>query len=527
MASKRKVITLETKYQIVTAVDANKQYKKQIADEFGISLSTILKSKDKILKAYHSSDFGSARKKLCTAGYKDVENALFEWFKSARDENIPLSGSMLAIKADELAKKLGHADFSVSQSWVERFKHCRGIVYRKVCGESESINSDVLDDYITTKLPSLLIGYQPRDIFNINETGLFYKLLPNRTLALKGEECHGGKHSKERITLLVGSNMDGSEKLKLLVIGKTKQPRCFKGVKALPVDYEGNTKAWITGDIFKDWVIKFNKKMQQEKRKVLLFVDNCPAHPRIDNLQATTMVFLPPNTTSKLQPMDQGIIKCLKQHYRRQLIQHMLNCFERKQDTVINLHQGITFAHSAWRKVSSKCISACFRKAGFVISGQTTDSDLVNYPPHLSGEEDDDDEEDNLPLSALKSMWLEVQSKLQMSENINLDDYVDVDTEVVIAEKPTDDDIVASVQQKHSGQPEEDSEDEDKGTDLPKTRTFTEVLDSLACLRDYVSTQADMSDLLFDRLAEFTDIVMAGCYHQQKQMKITDFVKST
>uniref|UniRef100_H3B7F5 HTH CENPB-type domain-containing protein n=1 Tax=Latimeria chalumnae TaxID=7897 RepID=H3B7F5_LATCH len=343
MASKRKARTLETKYQIVTAVDANKQYKKQIA-KFGISpssLSTILKSKDKILEAYHFSDFNSAHKKLRTADYKDVENALFEWFKSVRDENIPLSGPMLAIKADELAKKLGHADFSASQSWMERFKHRRGIVCRTVCGESESVNSNILDDYVTTKLPSLLIGYQPRDIFNIDETGLFYKLLLNRTLALKGEECHGGKHSKERITPLVGSNMDGSEKLKLLVIGKAKQPKCFKGMKVLPVDYEGNTKAWMTGDIFKDQVIKFNR----QKHKVLLFVDNCPAHPHIDNLQAT--------------------IKCLKQHYRRQLIQHVLNCFERKQDTAINLHQGITSAHSAWRKVSSKRISACFRKAGF------------------------------------------------------------------------------------------------------------------------------------------------------------------
>nr|XP_014353309.1 PREDICTED: tigger transposable element-derived protein 4-like [Latimeria chalumnae] len=447
MANKRKAITLETKYQIVTAVDASKQSKKQIVDEFGISpstLSTILKSKDKILEAHHSIDFGSARKKLRTANYKDVENALFEWFKSVRDENIPLSGTTLAIKADELAKKLGHADFSASQSWVERFKHCRGIVCRTVCGESESVNSNVLDDYVTTKLPSLLIGYQPRNIFNINETGLFYTLLPNRILTLKGEECHGGKHSKEKITLLVGSNMDGSEKLKLLVIGKVKQPRCFKGVKALPVDYEGNTKAWMSDDIFKDWT-------------------------------------LPSTCTKGLQ----------------------------------------------WRKVSSKCTNACFRKAGFVISGQTTDSDLVNYPPHQSGEDDDDEEEDNLSLSALKSMWLGVWNKLQMSEKINLDDYVDMDTEVVIYEKPTDDNIVASVQQKHSGQPEEYSEDEDEGTALPKTSAFTEVLDSLACLSDNVSTQADMSDLLFDRLAEFTDIVMAGHYQQQKQMKITDFVKST
>nr|XP_014351162.1 PREDICTED: tigger transposable element-derived protein 4-like [Latimeria chalumnae] len=139
-------------------------------------------------------------------------------------------------------------------SWVERFKHRGGIVCRTVCGESESVNSNVLDDYITTKLLSLLIGCEPRDVFNIDETGLFYKLLPNRTLVLKREECHGGKHSKERIKLLVGSNMDGSEKLKLLVIGKAKQPS-FNGVKALPAGYEGNTKAWMTSDIFKDWVI--------------------------------------------------------------------------------------------------------------------------------------------------------------------------------------------------------------------------------------------------------------------------------
>uniref|UniRef100_H3A0C2 HTH CENPB-type domain-containing protein n=1 Tax=Latimeria chalumnae TaxID=7897 RepID=H3A0C2_LATCH len=195
------------------------------------TLSTILKNKDKILEAYHSSDFGSARKKLHTADYKNVENALFEWII----ENIPLSGPMLAIKANELAKKLGHADFSASQSWVERFKHCSGIVCRTACGESESINSDVLDDYITTKLLSLLIGYQPRDVFD--ETRLSYKLLPNRTLVLKGEECHGSKHSKEIITLLVGSHMDGSEKLKLLVFGKVKQPRCFKGVKCLKQHY--------------------------------------------------------------------------------------------------------------------------------------------------------------------------------------------------------------------------------------------------------------------------------------------------
>lgn len=69
-------------------------------------------------------------------------------------------------------------------------------------------------------------GYNPCDIFNADETGLFYKLMPEKTLQLKGEKCSGGKRSKDRLTLLVALSMDGSENLKLLVIGKFENPRC-------------------------------------------------------------------------------------------------------------------------------------------------------------------------------------------------------------------------------------------------------------------------------------------------------------
>jgi hypothetical protein len=41
-------------------------------------------------------------------------------------------------------------------------------------------------------IPNFLRDYYSKDVFNINETGLFYKLLPNRTLQFKGERCHGG-----------------------------------------------------------------------------------------------------------------------------------------------------------------------------------------------------------------------------------------------------------------------------------------------------------------------------------------------
>ena len=64
----------------------------------------------------------------------------------------------------------------------------------------------------------------------------------------------------------------------------------------------------MTSDIFKTWLHDFDREMLLKGRKVLMLVDNCPAHPVIQGLRAVELLFLPPNCTSVLQPMDQGII---------------------------------------------------------------------------------------------------------------------------------------------------------------------------------------------------------------------------
>ena len=74
-------------------------------------------------------------------------------------------------------------------------------------------------------------NYKACDIFNAEETGLFYKLMPNKTLQLKGEKCHGGKKSKERLTVLAKSNMDGSEKNQTFGNWKISKPTVFQGRK--------------------------------------------------------------------------------------------------------------------------------------------------------------------------------------------------------------------------------------------------------------------------------------------------------
>ena len=103
------------------------------------------------------------------------------------------------------------------------------------------------------RLPALLKQFKAENIFNADETGLFYRCLPDRTYVFKNDKCADGKLSKERLTVLVTASMAG-EKLLLLVFGKSANPRCFKNIKKLPLPYESTKKAWMTAAIFETWV---------------------------------------------------------------------------------------------------------------------------------------------------------------------------------------------------------------------------------------------------------------------------------
>jgi hypothetical protein len=84
--------------------------------------------------------------------------------------------------------------------------------------------------------------------YNADETGLYFRATPEHTYLFKNESAKGFKYSKERVTVLCCANMKG-EKPDLLVIGKSKSPRCFRGVGSLPVDYYSNANAWMTSVI--------------------------------------------------------------------------------------------------------------------------------------------------------------------------------------------------------------------------------------------------------------------------------------
>ena len=111
--------------------------------------------------------------------------------------------------------------------------------------------------------------------------------------------------------------MNALGKLPILVIGKLRKPRCFRIVKSLSCDYESNKNAWMTSVIYEAYLKRLNDKMKKAKQKIIIFVDNYNAHSKDSNDFSNVKVhFLPPNSTSILQPMDQGVINVFKKHYR-------------------------------------------------------------------------------------------------------------------------------------------------------------------------------------------------------------------
>jgi hypothetical protein len=91
----------------------------------------------------------------------------------------------------------------------------------------------------------------------------------------------------------------------------------------------------MTGLICEEYLQWLNNKMEAEQRHVLLLMDNFSGHELgvqlvggQQGLSNVRIEWLPPNTTSFWQPMDQGIIASFKLQYRRQWIAFMLHQYE-------------------------------------------------------------------------------------------------------------------------------------------------------------------------------------------------------
>ncbi|XP_071044164.1 tigger transposable element-derived protein 4-like [Parasteatoda tepidariorum] len=138
------------------------------------------------------------------------------------------------------------------------------------------------------------------------------------------------------------------------------------------MDYDANKNAWMTTAIFTKWLKKLDNVMKRQKRKILLFIDQCPAHPPDTNfLENVKVQFFLANYTSVLQPLDLGVIKNLKLQYRKQLVQLAIQSIAEPNPKKITVFQAMNMISLAWSQVTTTTIKNFFKKARFV--HRTTD----------------------------------------------------------------------------------------------------------------------------------------------------------
>ena len=268
--------------------------------------------------------------------------------------------------------------------------------------------------------------YLQKDIFNADETGLFFKCLPSKTLHPKGEKCHNGEKSKERVTILFTCSQIG-EKLRPLVIGKSAKPRCFNGLNStnFGVFYRNNKSAWMTEILWNEWLVKIDKHFREQQRNILLFVDNFSAHLKPPHMTNIKIIFFPANCTSKLQPLDQGIIACFKRYYKSTMLDRLIQSIDDEIEIPqINIKNAIDLTVKSWNQVSDSCIRNCFRKSGFT-------EEVCEAEDHFVVTDN--------TIAVLKERGI-------IANDFNFEDYVSIDNDLSIGAQNRDEDIEKAIQ---------------------------------------------------------------------------------
>ena len=379
---KRNYLTLQKKVDVIKVAEENRRLGlRELGERFQCGktqIAHILKNKESILSLYESNMSCSRvyASKTCDrkSEYSAVNKSLYDWYVLACSKNIYPMGPQLIEKAKQIASFLGKQKFVGSNGWLEKWKKRYNVKELRICGESGDVKGPTVDSWLE-RVPELVAGYAQNNIWNMDETGLFWKALPDRGFGVKGKQCTGGKKSKQRFTVAFFVTASG-EREKPIIIWKAANPRCLKRFDkaVLPVDYYSQKKAWMDSDILETILVKLNRRLSSNGRSILLFIDNAGCHPsdlrgKFSNIN---ICFLPANTTSKLQPLDLGIIHNFKVHYRNLFLKYVLakidqsNYSAKEINKSVNVLVAIRWVAVAWSKVKEETIRKCFCKAGIL-----------------------------------------------------------------------------------------------------------------------------------------------------------------
>ncbi|XP_068235662.1 tigger transposable element-derived protein 1-like [Palaemon carinicauda] len=214
---KKRMMTMEIKNEIiekhesgVRVTELARQYKRSTS-----TICTILKQKDAIksTKPYKGVTILS---KQWRDIHDEMERLLVIWINEKQLAGDSVTETIICEKASRIYVGLeGKQAFKARRGWLDNFKKRTGIHSVVRYGEAANSDSKAAADFVTT-FASVIAqhGYIPQQVFNCDETGLFWKKMPRRTFITADEK----RLPKDRLTLALFANASGDCKVKLLLV---------------------------------------------------------------------------------------------------------------------------------------------------------------------------------------------------------------------------------------------------------------------------------------------------------------------
>jgi hypothetical protein len=360
-----------------------------------------------------------------------------------------------------------------SQGWTTRFKQRHNLARRQQHGEAQSVPTEAHTEM--NALRAICNSYNPEDIYNMDETGLFWRYSPSSGITFLDGPTGGVKKEKTRISLALTSNATGTDRMAVWAIGKAAVPHALRGVNltAMSVVWRNNQKAWMNHLIMQEWLQAFYNYIGQ--RQVILLMDNLKAHVKGVRLlpppRNIRIEWFPANSTSIYQPLDQGIIRTTKHYYKRHWMKYMVYQYEREQDPVktLDIRTALIWITQAWfEEVTDSTFLNCFRKAT-VIPRPTVAEAIAPTPTELD----------------LEPLYQQLQQAGGFQHTIALSSFLEPLEELEQDEQQQleeEDPLQAVINEHLPQQHDEEEEGEEEVESLPQVPTHHEAQQALQTL---------------------------------------------
>ena len=224
-----------------------------------------------------------------------------------------------------------------------------------------------------------------------------------------------------------------------------------------------------------------------------MFVDNCTAHKNVPSLKSIKLQFLPLNATSKLQPLDLGIIENFKQCYRKEVVKILINDLEEGRKSSVNILQGIRMAYKALESVQKSTIFNCFATCGFVEHSDILITENVCIQ---------DSEE-----------WLILKNHFNLTEQF--DDFMNFDDNITSIGSLT---VTSVAKPQYNGEQEEEETEE-----MENIVTAKEAKIIIGKLQTFLEAQDSTPLSTFHSLASVEKYIDDCIRKSRKQTKITQY----